>query len=197
MKYLSKAAIALTFCGLSLSVSAQVFVTPWIGYTVGGSVENQEGEEFDLEAAANVALSIETTVDNGRVGFFYARQSSDVETIDSDLDIHYLHFQSSLAFPFSERASSYLGVGIGGSYIDADWVDDEWGFSASIMGGVEYRLSDSLSLNTQLRWLGTAVDNDTRGVCNLPTTHSDGCIIQFKTSWMNQFSANAGVTWRF
>lgn len=183
-----------TFCSYSF---ADVYITPWFGYTVGGSVENQDGEDFDLQGSHNLALSLESDVENGRLGVFYSNQSTQVDEAKLDADIHYLHLQSSIYYSLDEKLSSYMGLGLGGSYIEAKWVDDKLGFSASIFGGFEYEITDSLAVNGQARWLGTVVDNNTSGACNLPSSSADSCIIQFKTSWMNQFSTNVGLTWRF
>lgn len=180
------------------SVSAQVYITPWAGYTGGGHVEDQNDNSYDLKANSSFALSIETRLEPGRVGFFYHTQSSTVDGLDTNnAHLHYLQFQSSIDYPLSNNVAPYLGIGVGASYIDADWVKDELEFSASIFTGIEYRISDSLALNTQLRWLGTVVDNDTSGVCELSARRTESCIIQFDTSWMNQFSAIAGVTLSF
>ncbi|NRF28706.1 outer membrane beta-barrel protein [Vibrio coralliilyticus] len=189
------------FCSILLTFSspalADIYLTPWFGFTAGGEVENQDQQKYDLEGSESFALSAEMTLDKGRIGLFYANQNTDVETVNLSSTMHYLHFQSSIYYPAEESLYGYLGIGLGGSYIDADWVTDEFGFSASIFGGFEYLLTEHFALNTQLRWLGTVVDNDTSGVCNLPTSQEGSCLIKFKTDWMNQFSANLGLTWRF
>tara|TARA_Y100001960_G_C14700411_1_gene841277 strand:- start:713 stop:1306 length:594 start_codon:yes stop_codon:yes gene_type:complete len=197
MNLLSRHTLLISLTLFSSYSFADVYVTPWLGYTIGGNVENQDGEDFELQGSHNLALSLETDFDNGRLGLFYTDQSTQVDEVKLDANTHYLHFQSSIHYPLEEKLSSYLGLGLGGSYIDAEWVDDNLGFSASIFGGFEYEISDSLAINGQARWLGTVVDNDTTGVCNLPSSGSDSCVIQFKTSWMNQFSTNLGITWRF
>ncbi|RTZ16920.1 porin family protein [Vibrio aquaticus] len=189
--------LSLAIFSLSTTAHAEIHLSPWLGYTFGGSVEDQNQNELDLEGSESYALSLETDLDKGRIGVFYANQNSQVENVNADSSIHYLHLQSSIYYPVQDKWSSYLGVGLGASYIDADWVKDELGFSASIFGGFEYQFTDELALNTQLRWLGTVVDNDTSGVCNLPTTGNESCVIKFKTDWMNQFSANIGLTWSF
>ncbi|MDC5840770.1 porin family protein [Vibrio europaeus] len=189
--------LTLALSAISTTAVAEVYLTPWVGYTTGGSVENQNQQELDLKGSESFALSVETDFDTGRLGLFYSTQSTDVESTNANSTIHYLHFQSSVYYPIEDKFSSYLGIGLGGSYIDADWVNKELGFSASIFGGFEYKFSDTVALNTQLRWLGTVVDNDTSGVCNLPTTGEGSCVIKFKTDWMNQFSANLGLTVRF
>lgn len=176
---------------------AEIHISPWIGYTAGGSVEDQAQNKLDLTSSPSFALSIESDIDNGRIGLFYSQQNSEVENINLDSSIHYLHLQSSVYYPVEDKISAYLGIGLGASYIDADWVKDEVGFSASIFTGVEYRVSDSLALNTHIRWLGTVVDNETTGICQFNNSSNDSCVIKFKTDWMNQFSANLGISWRF
>ncbi|MCG9725758.1 outer membrane protein [Vibrio brasiliensis] len=176
---------------------AEIHISPWLGYTLGGSVEDQDQNKLDLEGAASFALSVESDIDNGRIGLFYSQQNSEVEHTNLESSIHYLHLQSSVYYPVQEKISSYLGIGLGASYIDADWVKDEIGFSASIFAGFEYQMTDSVAVNTQLRWLGTVVDNDTTGICQFTNNSSDSCVIRFDTDWMNQFGANIGIVWKF
>ncbi|MEZ9717656.1 porin family protein [Vibrio cyclitrophicus] len=176
--------------------SPESIITPMVGYTGGGSVEDQDGKTFDMEGSENFTFAIETPLEKGRIGFFYSNQSSELESLDLSSSIQYLHFQSSIYYPASPMLSGYLGLGLGASYVDVDWAKDKYGFSTSIFGGLEYKFSDRLALNTQVRWLGTVVDNDTSGVCNIPSTGQE-CIIRFDTDWMNQFQANVGLSFTF
>ncbi|OBS98611.1 hypothetical protein A9259_09165 [Vibrio cyclitrophicus] len=176
--------------------SPEIIITPMVGYTGGGSVEDQDGKTFDMEGSENFTFAIETPLEKGSIGFFYSNQSSELESLDLSSSIQYLHFQSSIYYPASPMLSGYLGLGLGASYVDVDWAKDKYGFSTSIFGGLEYKFSDRLALNTQVRWLGTVVDNDTSGVCNIPSTGQE-CIIRFDTDWMNQFQANVGLSFTF
>jgi len=180
----------------SVYASPEIIITPMVGYTGGGSVEDQDGKNYDMKGSENYTFAIETPLEKGRVGFFYSNQSSELETLNLSSSIQYLHFQSSIYYPASSVLSGYLGLGLGASYVDVDWAKDKYGFSTSIFGGLEYKLSDRLALNTQVRWLGTVVDNDTTGVCNIPSNGQD-CIIRFDTDWMNQFQANVGLSFTF
>ncbi|WP_047046698.1 outer membrane beta-barrel protein [Vibrio mexicanus] len=180
----------------SFQAHAAFYVAPQVGFTAGGSVENQEGTEYDIEASESYAIALETDFDKGRIGLFYATQSSKVETLNTKSSMHYLQFQSSIYYPIQQNVSTFLGIGLGGSYADVEWASDKYGFSASIFGGVEYQVSESVFLTSQVRWLGTVVDNETTGICNLPSS-TEQCIIRFKTDWMNQFSANLGLNFKF
>lgn len=197
MKKITLLSLTITMSAFHPAAEAELYLTPWFGYSVGGSVEDQDQNEFDLKGSQTFAVSLESQFDTGRVGLFYAGQSNDVEQLNSSAKMHYLHFQSSVYYPVQDKFSSYLGIGVGGSYIDANWVGKELGFSASIFGGFEYQINETIAVNSQLRWLGTVVDSDTSGACNLPSNGQDSCIVKFKTDWMNQFSANIGLTMRF
>ncbi|MCK6262085.1 porin family protein [Vibrio sp. ZSDE26] len=174
---------------------ADFYLTPWVGYTGGGAVIDQDDVEYDLKNSESFAFTFESTLDKGRIGLFYSNQNSQIETLNEKSTIQYLHFQSSIYYPVRDKVKTYVGVGLGASYVDVDWASDKYGFSASMFGGIEYDINDTISLNSQLRWLGTVVDNETTGICNLPTDES--CVIRFKTDWMNQFSANIGLVVRF
>ena len=109
-----------TFCttlllvGISSVAQANVHVSPWVGYTFGGSVEDQNQNELDLKGSESFALSVEADIDKGRMGLFYATQNSEVEDVNLSSSIHYLHLQSSVYYPVQDKWSSYLGIGLGG-----------------------------------------------------------------------------------
>ncbi|ABU71846.1 outer membrane protein [Vibrio campbellii] len=174
-----------------MTAQANVIVTPYVGFTGGGEVEDQKERTYDLDPSINYALSVETPFEMGRIGLFYSNQSSELQDINNSIDVHYLQFQSSIYYPLSQGWQTYVGLGLGGSYTDADWVSDKYGFSASAFAGLEYEFSKNFAMTAQIRWLGTVVDNDTSGACVLPTDGSS-CIIKFETDWMNQFQSNIG-----
>ncbi|MEF1310067.1 porin family protein [Vibrio mytili] len=182
--------------GVTFSTQATILVTPFLGYTGGGHVADGNGETYDINPEMSYALSIEAPLDSGKIGLFYSYQSTELKQLSNSADIHYLQFQSSIDYPISPRWQTYLGLGLGGSYTDVDWVDKKLGFSASAFAGLKYEFSDRITLNAQLRWLGTVVDNDTTGACTLPTSDDSRCVIQFDTSWMNQFQSNVGFQFR-
>ncbi|WP_315917352.1 porin family protein [Vibrio fluvialis] len=186
----------LVALSLVAPVKAAVYLTPFVGYTVGGEVEDSQGNAYDVKPSASFALAAEIPYQTGRFGLFYATQQTDIDNINQSAAMHYLQFQSSLYYPIDEAFSSYLGLGVGASYADVDWAENKYGFSASIFTGLEYRFTSNIALNTQLRWLGTVVDNDTSAVCSSGDSTSK-CLVHFKSDWMNQFSANLGMTIHF
>ncbi|AAO11323.2 hypothetical protein VV1_2995 [Vibrio vulnificus CMCP6] len=195
LKHLSLLSCTLLLMFAPLASANKLIVTPFVGYTFGGAVEDENQDTFDLNAAPNYAIAIETPLDKGRVGLFYSYQSSEVDVIKQDYGFHYLHFQSSIYYPTDSGLSGYLGMGLGASYADVDWADDKVGFSTSIFGGIEYPITSNLLISAQIRWLGTVVDNDSSAACVVPTT-GQNCVIQFETDWVNQFQSNLGLTFK-
>lgn len=193
----------IAILGLLMAITAtpamarDIYVTPWIGFTGGGKVVNEDGQEFDFKPSESFALQIETPIQAGRIGLFYHYQGTEVEDINSKINSHYLLFQSAVHYQVHDQLRTHLGIGLGGAYTEASWVKDNLGFATSIYGGVEHQLKENLFLTVQVRWLGTVVDNDTTAICNLPSGQEGNCVIRFKTDWMNQFSANLGVTFKF
>ncbi|MGL6257933.1 porin family protein [Vibrio sp. WXL103] len=181
----------------STTVTADVYITPWIGFTGGGKVVDEQDNEYDFKPSESFAVQIETPIKAGRIGLFYHYQGTEVESVASSVSAHYLHFQSAAYYPFKPKLNSYLGIGIGGGYTNARWVDDEFGLSASLFTGLEGEIGPNWYLNGQFRWLGTVVDSSSSAACNLPSGDTGDCIIRYKADWINQFSANLGVTFRF
>lgn len=185
--------IFMLIAGFSTSVVANLYVTPYTGYIFGGKVEDNTGQSYHLNPSTTLALSLEVPFETGRVGLFYARQSTRVDTLDNQARLHYLLFQSRIDYPAAPEWTAYLGAGLGASYFDVNWAEQKSGFAASIFTGIDYHLTSSMSLTTQIRWLGTVVDNDTSAICTLPGP----CVVRFESDWMNQFAANIGLTIRF
>lgn len=186
----------LFFIFATPTVYADVIITPMLGYTLGGEVESSNDKHYDLKGSESYGLSIEVPVEKGQIGLFYSYQANELETLDYDTSIQYLMLQSRLNMPLNNDVLGYLGVGIGASYTDVDWVDNKYGFAASIYAGLEYKITDNLALTGQVRWLGTMVDNDSTTEC-YANQNSSQCYIQFESDWMNQFQSNIGITFRF
>lgn len=180
----------------SVNSNASVIITPFIGYSMGGAAETADGSSYDISPSANLALAVEFPFRNGRMGAFYSRQDSSLDTLNLDTTIQYLQFQSSAEYQMSESTQGYIGAGLGASHTSGQWTKSHTGFAASIYGGVEYHLTKNLAINGQLRWQGTVVSSDSVSICNLPTD-DQSCFIAFKTNWMNQVQTNLGLSVKF
>ncbi len=180
---------------LAFPAQGELYFSPYIGYTFGGKVADQKQDHYQIKPSQNYALALETPFQTGRIGFFYHQQASHIEQVDNPITIHYLHFQSSIYYPLQSKSSAFIGIGLGGSYTDADWATKRYGFSSSVFAGLNYQITSHLSFTSHARWLGTVVDNDTTAFCDLG--HDEHCVIRFRSSWINQVAFNLGVTVRF
>nr|MCG6294248.1 hypothetical protein [Vibrio vulnificus] len=84
LKHLSLLSCTLLLMFAPLASANKLIVTPFVGYTFGGAVEDENQDTFDLNAAPNYAIAIETPLDKGRVGLFYSYQGSGGDVIKGD-----------------------------------------------------------------------------------------------------------------
>ncbi|WP_261815623.1 porin family protein [Vibrio gallicus] len=188
--------LAICLTAFSTSTLADVYITPMVGYGMGGSFEDANEDSFDIDHAMNLNLAIETKVDQGRLGLLYSQQDSEISDLKLDTTMRYLHFQSAVYYPFHDKWNSYLGLSLGGTQIDIQGADTDYKFSAGFYGGVEYRFTRNFAFQTQLRYLGTLVDGNSVTYCKSDSTQQS-CKFAYKGDWLSQFQANVGLTFNF
>ncbi len=190
--------LAVALASFSSGAFAEVYITPLVGYGMGGTFEDAEGNDADIDNALAYGIAIETDVQKGRLGLLYSQQDSDVTINGLNLDstVRYLHFQSAVFSEFRENWGAYFGLSVGGTQIDIQRVDTEYKFSAGVYTGLEYKFTDNFALQGQLRYLGTLVDSDSISYCEGDSS-STSCQFFFKSDWMSQFQANLGLTFSF
>ncbi|MBL4828676.1 MAG: porin family protein [Aliivibrio sp.] len=186
----------ITLLLLSSPAHANNYITPMIGYSFGGNVSDTQDVNYQVKANPNLAITVETDLDKGRIGAFYSLQQTDIKKTSNDLAINYLHFQSALNFPLNSKLSSFFGLSVGGTYIKADWVDKDLSFSAGAFTGIRYQFSDNASLHAEGRWLASSVDSDFSAICQ-GSPESTQCKFKFEGDWLHQGQANLGITFVF
>ncbi|WP_237156947.1 hypothetical protein [Photobacterium rosenbergii] len=189
--------IAVGLITASHSATANtIYVTPYVGYTFSNGITDDNGIEIEPESDPHYAISIETDLDQGRVGLFVSHQPTDYETFSNSGSLTYVHFQSSLRFDTFTHFDTYLGASIGTTIIDADWSDKDMVFSGGFLGGVEYKFTPNFSVLLEGRWLANLMDGDTTTICNLPEGNQT-CSIRVDSEWLTQFQTNLGFTFSF
>lgn len=63
--------IGTILMSVAFNVQANVIVTPFIGYTAGGKVEDTDANTYDIDAATSYALAIETPFLRGESVFLF------------------------------------------------------------------------------------------------------------------------------
>lgn len=189
---------SLVVC-LPFSTAAQtdnIYVTPTVGYSYSGSMNNESGEKVSVNNAANYNLTIETDLEPGRVGMLLSHQNTDTKNISGNTQFTYLHFQSSLRFQPTQQLDSYFGASLGGTFVNASWSEKDVFFSGGLFGGLEYALSKNAKVILEGRWLANFVKSNTTVACTLPTG-DETCKVAIDSELFSQFQTNLGVQFAF
>ena len=173
-----------------------IYVTPQVGYTFSNSITDDNGTKIEPEDDPHYAISIETDLEQGRVGLFVSHQPTDYETFSGSGSFTYVHFQSSLRFDTFQHFNTFAGASVGTTIVDADWSDQDLVFSGSFIRGLEYKVSPNFSVLFEGRWLVNLMESDTTTICNLPEGNQT-CNIKVNSEWLTQFQTNLGFTYAF
>lgn len=161
-----------------------VELTPFVGFTWGGTIFAEDSRLFrvdaDADSSANLGLSLGIPVgDNGmKLELMATRQSTQLQTGGglfsggrdlADIDISYLLAGLQVPFAANRTVTPFFVVSAGIANIDPDVAggSSENRFSASAGAGVKVPLSRNLGLRLEGRGYFTALENndDTCGFC--------------------------------
>jgi opacity protein-like surface antigen len=166
----------------------------------GGAPDTAEpGDDVTLEAGPAVGLAVDFVFDNNpdqRIGFFLTHHRADFGSEagleDSQMDITHLHFTAMNYYPRGSWEPFVL-AGVGAAHFSPadDSLDSSTRVSAQIGGGANYKISESLLLRLEARWIPTFFNGSSAGIC------SGGCTIALKSDMYSQFQANIGLQFRF
>ena len=205
MKFLSVLFFLSTVVLFSNSTHAADFeLTPLLGYTFGGSVEDSDTEDsYDFNDSENYGFILGLR-DDSKAGdafyeFLYSHQPTYLKLDDTefsgnkqlDVDINYFHLGGRFGTD-TERVNPFVAAGIGVTYFDLNGGDSETKFSFSIGGGVMVPLSKHISLRFEGRGFGTVFDSNSAVFCE-----DNECLIKVKGDLLWQFTGFSGVVFSF
>ncbi len=181
-------------------------ITPFAGYRVGGSFDEEDGDggiDLNDSNAQGIIFNIKANP-NGQYELLYARQSTDADTEGFfvndptiDLDVEYFHFGGTYLFD-GDNTRPFLALTLGLSHFDPGIIDSnsESFFSASLGGGVQLNATKRLGVRLEARIFTTFVDSDSNIFC-VSTGEGGGCLIQVDSKTLTQWEARAGLVFRF
>lgn len=181
-------------------------VTPFIGYQLGGTIDDKStGAHVNLNDAAAAGLILDIPADyNAEYEFFYLHQGThfDVRGTSApqptqNVDLHYLQIGGTY-FGEGERVQPYIAAGLGATFFDpaVPGAGSETDFSFSVGAGARFFPENRVSLRLEVRALGTVVNSDSRFVCTLGNS-GNTCLIEARADVIWQFVAFAGASIRF
>jgi opacity protein-like surface antigen len=181
-------------------------LTPYGGYTFGGTFENEEDSlavEVDDAAHFGLIFNLRESA-NTQWEIFYSRQQSEADTSEvsptqpvTDIDVQYLHIGGTYVAD-GARARPFLAAGIGGTRFDPDPLafDSENFFSFSVGAGWQVQPTDRLGLRLEGRLLGTILSSDSQLFC-ATGPEENVCAIASEGDMYWQFQTSLGVVFRF
>jgi opacity protein-like surface antigen len=159
----------------------------------------EPGDDIELEDGAAFSLAVDFVFERQatkRIGFWISSQQAEFDSNaglkNSDMDVTHLHFTAMSYYPKGNMEPFVLaGLGAGFFSPQDSTLGDETKFSAQIGAGTNYRISDSLLLRMDVRWLATFFDSSGSAFC------SGGCTIALSSDTYSQVQANLGLMFRF
>jgi opacity protein-like surface antigen len=171
--------------------------TPFVGFMAGGEFEDAtDGTDRNLEEDSNFGLIVDAAADYWRhYEMLYTRQATSVEgATPFDMDVEYLQFGGTVAYPDASRVIPYFGLTVGAARFspDAPGFDDETKIAFTVSTGLRVPITDHFGVRLDLRGYVTLLDSNSDIFC----ASSSGltCNIRVKSDTFLQYSANLGVT---
>ncbi|WP_144213293.1 outer membrane beta-barrel protein [Shewanella donghaensis] len=191
---------------LSTSADAEVFVSPFGGYSFGSS-EFDIGDVSIPESTGGLKISESehygvmvgvTTNDPGNIYFLYSSQQTDLRSssftsdVFTDLDVDYFHVGGSLFFP-NGNFKPYVTVSAGVTHMrPGNDFSTETKFSMGFGGGVAYEITPQVALFADVRGYATFVNSDNTFFCG-----PNECLWHISADVMWQGQANVGLEFKF
>lgn len=181
-------------CLFSSLAQANYSLTGYAGYHGHQSITTEQGDTLEFDKSSHFALSMDIDIPNAIVGVYYSKQQNQLtQTPQFDADMQFLLFQSAVKFRLSPDFSSYVGAQVGVNHIDVYDNADSY-FATGLFTGLEYHLLENIAFVSELRWIGSLVNNNS--TINCPA-NDEQCIWQFDGDVLHQFQANLGLRVRF
>lgn len=183
-------------------VMAETFISPFAGYSFGGSefatTDTDTLEQGSLQIAEGGHIGFMagvTTPDPGNIYFLYSHQESELKTSGNfssdmltDLDMDYFHLGGSLFFP-QGNFRPYVTTSVGLTHMrPGDDFSNETKLSMAVGGGIEYQLTGNFSVLADVRAYATFINGSQSLFC---TGGQCKWYVQSDVMWQGQ--ANLGV----
>ncbi len=198
---------ALTLPALADERPPRFEITPFAGYRLGGTFEDDEtGEELELEDSGSFGISLNLQAEpNTQYELTYSHQSTDIDVTDVlpgspdlDIDLDYLQIGGTYLWD-GDLARPFLVATVGIAHLDPDAsdLDSETYFAFSIGGGWKVFPTRRLGLRLEGRFYGTVLESDSAVFCRSGAEEGTGCLVRTSGELLWQWEMFAGASFRF
>ncbi|WP_394493980.1 outer membrane beta-barrel protein [Shewanella sp. ENK2] len=196
---------ALSLSAVALPASAEIYVSPFGGYSFGTSefdiseVSTDETGKLKISESEHYGVMIGTTTkDPGNIYFLYSTQATDVRSgafsdeIFNELDVDYFHLGGSLYFP-NGKFKPYVTATVGATHLRPSGnYSSETRFSMGFGGGAAFEITPQVALFADVRGYATFINSDNTFLCG-----PNECLWHISGDVMWQGQANVGLEVRF
>jgi len=185
---------------------ARFELTPFVGYRVGGSFEDDDtGESVDLDENVSYGLIFNIVEKaNTQYEFGWSHQDTSVDLTDSsgnpaklDLDIDTFQIGGTYLWE-GDLARPFLVATLGAAHYrsHAEVSESDTYFAFTIGGGWKLWPTRRFGLRLEGRYYGTLVDSNSKIFCGSSPNNS-GCLIQTSGKLLSQWEVTVGGVFRF
>jgi opacity protein-like surface antigen len=193
-------------CALFLPVpasAADVEVTPFAGYTMGGDfTETTSGTSLSLDDTSSYGIMVDIRQkEESWIELYFSRQQTQLRADTGlmsgnalfDVDIDYYHIGGTYGTTSGIVRPFVVGT-LGATHFNprGENLTSETKFSLSLGGGVKLALTKHVGLRLDGRWFGTFIGGGGSVFCS-----SGSCLINVQGDVISQFTVNAGVILAF
>lgn len=191
--------IIIIFSQIS-EVSAEIDITPLLGYRIGGDFESSTtSTSYELEESETLGVVLDIDYNKfQQITILYSRQESNLITSETGVsnplfpvDVVYLHIGGNQIW-IKDNLRPYFGATIGVTHFRPEARSSTTKFSLSIGGGSKFFFTKNIALLLGARAYVTFISNSSSIFCG-----NEGCLVTVSGSALYQFEVNAGVTFRF
>lgn len=181
-------------------------LTPFVGYRVGGSFEDDDtGESIDLDDHASYGLIFNIMEKpNTQYEFGWSHQDTSVDVTDSgenpvnvNLDIDTFQLGGTYLWE-GDLARPYIVATLGAAHYrsHAENSESDTYFAFTFGGGWKLWPTKRFGMRLEGRYYGTLVDSNSKILCGSSPNNS-GCLIQTSGKILSQFEVMLGGVFRF
>jgi opacity protein-like surface antigen len=183
--------------------AAEVEITPFAGYTMGGDFTNSyTGKTLSFEDTSSYGIMLDfKQAEDSWIELYYSRQQTRLNVDQGpfigvpafDVDVEYYHLGGTYGTATGKVRPFIVGT-LGATHMDpkGSGLHAETKFSFSLGGGVRMYLTKHVGIRLDARWFGTLFNGSGTVFCS-----SNTCLIDVQGDVLSQYVANAGVILAF
>ena len=185
-------------CNVSATDLGDFGISIYGGKTYSSDIETSRHQTYELEDDSHFGVSVDKYVPEGRYGFYYSKTETQLTAYPlNKVEMEYLLFQTAVLRPINDDLDVYVGLQIGATFMDPNFIDSDTFFASGLYTGFEYNLGAGFHLGAEARWIATILNNNSKVSCDVDPDTKNTCSWHFDSEVMSQYQASATLSYHF